>query len=355
VSPRTLGLAWGLLAIFLVGGLIWGLSAWRSVSARAADAAGQRNRLLAEIRQKEDEIVKEMRMHAGLLQDLQLSAAGADPSVFLNRLAELAQGSRMRITAIGPLERQSTAQFSKLWHTVQVTGSYRDIRELATRVERDRGVLEDMVVETRDPGAAANGGELSARFRMTTLELSPEGKRILDRALVAAGKGDQGRPPSLALPLPSRADGVPELRDPFIFGPGVVAARAPGSAGPASGSPPARVQADAGARSVTAPPVESRPETPMELKGIVGFPGGYLAILNNQIVKVGDSVAGHRVERVSEGEVVLKSPEGSTRVVPLPAIGASGAGVAPVPARSAVPAGSVAPPVPGAGPAPARR
>ena len=93
----------------------------------------------------------------------------------------------------------------------------------------------------------------------------------------------------------------------------------------------------------------------MELKGIVGFPGGHLAILNNQIVKVGDSVAGHRVERVSEGEVVLKSPEGGTRVVPLPAIGASGAGAAPVPAQNAVPAGSAAPPVAGGDLAPARR
>jgi len=63
----------------------------------------------------------------------------------------------------------------------------------------------------------------------------------------------------------------------------------------------------------------------MELRGIVGFPGGFLAILNNQIVKVGDSVAGYRVERIAEREVVLRPPEGGTRVVALPSIGASSA------------------------------
>jgi hypothetical protein len=355
VSSRTLGLAWVLLAVLLGVGLLWELSVWRSVSARAARAADERNRLTAEIRQKEEEIVREMRMHAGLLQDLQWSAAGADPSVFLNRLAELAQGSRMRITAIGPLEKQSTAQFSKLWHTVQVTGPYRDIRELAARVEREKGVLEDMVVEAGDPGAAG-GGELSARFRISALELSPEGKKILDRALVAAGK-DAARLPSLALPLPSRTDGEPELRDPFLFAPGAVPS--PRAAGPpaVASAPPAAppVPANSGVRSAAPQPAASRPETPMELRGIVGFPGGHLAILNNQIVKVGDSVAGHRVEGISEREVILKSPEGGTRAVALPTIGAGGAPAAPSPAGNGTPGGGTEPPAAGGGPAPPRR
>jgi hypothetical protein len=355
VTSHTLGLTWILLAVLLGAGLIWELSAWRSVSARAARAAAERNRLTEEIRQKEEEIVREMRMHAGLLQDLQWSAAGADPSVFLNRLAELAQGSRMRITGIGPLEKQSTAQFTKLWHTVQVTGPYRDIRELAARVEREKGVLEDLVVEVRDPGPAG-GGDLSARFRMTALELSPEGKKILDRALAAAGKADASRAPSLALPLPSRTDGEPELRDPFVFGPGVVASsRAPVSQPVASAPAAPRGPATGGDRPAAPPPAPSRPETPMELKGIVGFPGGHLAILNNQIVKTGDSVAGHRVERISEREVILKSPEGGTRIVPLPAIGAGGDIAAPARADKAAPGGGSEPPVAGSGPAPPRR
>jgi hypothetical protein len=352
VNARTLSLAWLLVGVLLVGGLLWELSAWRSVSARAAQASAERNRLRGEIRQKEEEIVREMRTRAGFLQDLQWSAAGADPSVFLNRLAELAQGSRLRITAIGPREKQSTAQYSKLWHTVQVTGPFRDIRELATRVEREKGVLEDMVAEAGDPAAKA-GDELTARFRMTALELSPEGKRILDRALAAAGKAEGGRAPSLALPLPSRTDGGPDLRDPFSFGPGAAPPRpAPAAAPPASPPPVARAPVETPPPAPVGTAGTERAETPMELRGIIAFPGGHLAILNNQIVKVGDSVAGHRVERITEQEVVLTSPEGANRVVPLPALGAS---AAPAASPGAPPRGGAEPSAAGGEPATPRR
>jgi hypothetical protein len=326
VNPRALGLAWVLVGALLVGGLLWELSAWRSLSSRASQASQERSRLTAEIRQKEDEIVKEMRTHAGLLQELQWNAAGTNPSVFLNRLADLAQGSRMRITAIGPLEKQSTGQFSKLWHTVQVTGPYREIRELAARVEGDKGVLEDMVIEARDPAQGPGVDDLSARFRMTSLELSAEGKKIVDRAVAAAGTGLSGRTPGLALPLPSGADGAVALRDPFVFGPGVALPRPPADPPPSAAQLPtvAALAAESAAPPPAAPRADSasdRVEIPMELRGIVGFPGGHLAILNNQIVKVGDSVAGHRVERITERDVLLKSPDGGTRTVPLPAMG----------------------------------
>jgi hypothetical protein len=55
-----------------------------------------------------------------------------------------------------------------------------------------------------------------------------------------------------------------------------------------------------------------------EVKGIVSFPGGFLAIVNNQIVKVGDTVTGHKVERITDNNVVLRDPDGGTRTVQLP-------------------------------------
>lgn len=341
MNARTLGVAWVLVAVLVAGGLLWTLSAWRSVSTRAAQATVERTRLTAEIRQREEEIVAEMRGHGGLLQELQWSAAGADPRVFLNRLGELAEGSRLRITAIGPLERSSTAQFSKLWHTVQVTGPYRDIRELAARVEREQGVLEDLAVEASAAGPAGGSDDLlAARFKMTALELSPDGRKVLDRALAAAGAVGAGGAPGLSLPLPSAADGAADLRDPFLFGPGVVAARALAPAPP--GPIPGPVAAAMEPREAPAPP-STPAEIPMELRGIVEFPGGSLAILNNQIVRAGDSVAGHRVERVTDREVVLRPPEGGTRVVPLPTVGTPGGAGGPGRARNATAVGGGAP------------
>ncbi len=60
---------------------------------------------------------------------------------------------------------------------------------------------------------------------------------------------------------------------------------------------------------------------PLDLKGIVNFPDGHLAIVNNQIVKVGDTVSGLRVERITENSVTVREPSGP-RTVSLPELGA---------------------------------
>jgi hypothetical protein len=58
----------------------------------------------------------------------------------------------------------------------------------------------------------------------------------------------------------------------------------------------------------------------MEVKGIVKFPGGHLAIVNNQIVQVGDLVDGHRVEQISDTTVVVRQAQGSPRSLSLPTV-----------------------------------
>ena len=310
-------LVWIALAAVLVIALVYELGKWRSLSTEGVRAAAERERLTKEIRLKEAEIVKEMRASAGLLQEMQWTSAGGDPSAFLTRLADLVQEKRMRVNSISPLERATTAQFSKTWHTVSVMAPYREVRELATRVESEKGILEDMVIEPAQPAGnpqapagKASVEEVQARFKMTALELTPEAQKVFDRSLAAAGPAPAPQGPGsapLALSVPAKEIGVPvTARDPFVFGPGPAATT--GKAGTGRTAPIAPVA-----------PKPPKPQVAFELRGIVSFPGGYLAIVNNQIVKVGDTVSGHRVERITENTVVLRDvADGERRTVGLP-------------------------------------
>jgi len=278
---------------------------WQGLSAEGREAALARQRLAGEIRLRDEQLAAEMRSRAAALEEMQWTAPGGDPSAFLTRLADLAREKRMKIVAVGPLERQATPQFTKSWHTVQVLGPFREIREMASRLEGDKGILEDVRLEAApstagrlEAGTASD--EVQARFRMTALDLSPEARRVLDRAL-AAGRGV--RPPGLASPpVPADSAAAPLTRDPFAFAPGL--------------PPAARVAARA------APPP---PRTPaqLELSAIVNFPGGLLAIVNNQIVKVGDVVSGARVAAITETSVTLQEPGAAPRTILLPELGAA--------------------------------
>lgn len=68
----------------------------------------------------------------------------------------------------------------------------------------------------------------------------------------------------------------------------------------------------AGAQPTPAPVV-----VPLMVKGIVKFPGGTAAIVNDQIVQVGDVIEGRRVEEITNGRVVVHEPGGGSRSVPL--------------------------------------
>ena len=316
---RPLAHIWIAVIAVLVLLNIVALYQWRALAGRGQRVTAERTGLGNEIRAKEQEIVALMRTNAGLLQEMQWTSSGGDPAAFLTRLGELAREKRMKVIGIGPLERSATAQFTKSWHTIQVVAPYRELRGLAARVEAEKGILEDVNVTTaRDVGrpGGARPDEIEARFKMTALELTPEAKKVFERAVAASGTGAQGTPPagSLALPLPAV---VPETgapaRDPFAF---VAGARRPPPGGPAS--------AAAGGPSGT--PLGAPDKPAIELKGIFSFPGGFLAIVNNQIVRAGDTVSGHRVERITEDSVLLREPGGGTRVVSLPGLTASPSG-----------------------------
>lgn len=342
---RTLGLLWVLAGvIFFVLGY-WGVTAWRSLLARGQAAAAQRAALTGEIRAKQDEMVKEMRS-TNVLQEMQFSVERADPSVFLTGLADLTQGTRVRVLAISPLERQTTPQFIKSWQTVQLISPFHDLRELATRVEREKGILEDLSVDVPPAGAALPGQppspgaavDVQAKFKLTSMEVTGEAKRILQRALAVTRTipGPTPQPePSLQLPFPPRPTATASAaRDPFLFAapalPPVPKAtppvRAVAGVRPPAGPPPDRpfqITVPPVASAPTSPvamPSEPRPLAPMEVKGIVAMPDGYLAIVNNEIVKAGDTIENHRVERVTATDVVLRQPDGTLRSLTLPSI-----------------------------------
>jgi hypothetical protein len=304
VTPRGLALAWVVVSLAVVVALGYELAQWRALAAEGARAAAERRRLTDEVRLREAQLSAEMRAHAARLRDMQWSAAGADPSAFLARLAELARDKRTRITTVGPLERQSTPQFTRSWHAIQVVGPYREVRELIARVERDKGVLEDVRLEpapapaTGQPEDPATADEVQARFRLTALELSPQARRVFDRVVAAGTAAPPGLPP---VPAGDVAAGGP-ARDPFAL-----AAPRPAPAMP--GPPPP-------------PPGPASPSAPIELSAIVAFPGGHLAIINNQIVRVGDMVNGARVESITETAVSLGEPGAAPRTIELPQLGA---------------------------------
>jgi hypothetical protein len=309
MRPRALAVAWVLVAVVFIALLLVELGKYRSLAGQIASVTAERQRLTSEIQLKEQQLLLELRKHAPLLQEMQWSLGGADPSAFLNRIAELAREKRMTITTIGPLEQRSSPQFTKSWHAIQVRAPYREIRELATRIEQDRGILEDVRIQAAPAatGPPAPGtDEVQANFNLVALEISPQGKTIMQQALAATGGAAQALPgAAVALPVPTGVQAKPPGRDPFAF------LTPPAPRAPA-GTP--------GTPAAAAPPAAPLPE--VALKGIVSFPDGFLAIVNNQIVKVGDTVSGYRVERITENSVILTRPDAATgttsRTIELP-------------------------------------
>jgi hypothetical protein len=304
VTSRALLAGWVAVATVFVLLLAWELAQWRALSSEDGRVSAERRRLTDEIRLRDAQLAAELRTHGARLAEMQAAGAGAvDPSAFLRRLGELAREKKLKVTAVGPLERQSTQQFTKSWHTVLVVGPYREIRDLAARVERDKGLLEDVRLEVAPPSPTASpetpaGGDVQARFRLTALELSPDARRLVDRALAAGGRvGGEGAPGLPAGAPPDVAERA-LARDPFAFPPGRAVAAGPGQS-----------------------PAPEKPLAPMVLTAIVSFPGGYLAVVNNQIVKVGDTVGGARVEKITETSVSLREPGASPRVIELPELG----------------------------------
>ncbi len=329
MRERELAIFWVVLIVIFVGGLIGLVQYSRSLRSSGAQAAAEVATLRAAIEQKQKEILAEMKSNSTTLQEMSWTGTTGDPVAFLSRVAELTQGSRLKVLAVGPLEQQATPQFSKSWHALTVQGPFRDLVGMAARVENERGTLDNVVIEAQPAQAPAASGpgqapqarvapEVQARFRVTALQLTQQARKIIEDAAKASGVTPQPPISSTALSLPVPTPGS-ETRDPFVFAAPVDRPR----------------QAEG-----------SVPRTAFDLQGIVGFPGGHLAILNNQIVKPGEKITGYTVEHITDTAVLLRQPDGTPRKLSLPEIGSViSKKHAPAPAKPAEPSPS--------GPAPA--
>src|SRR5215475_14639781 len=104
MKPRLALIGWVLVIVLFVFLLLFEISKWRSLTAEVAQAGAERQRLTEAIKEKEDQLVSEMKQGAPVLQGMQWSSEGTDPATFLNRMAELAREKRMIVMGIGPLE-----------------------------------------------------------------------------------------------------------------------------------------------------------------------------------------------------------------------------------------------------------
>ena len=298
MKGRALTVGWIVMVLAVLAALGWTVARTISLGRSGATADTQRAGLARELEASRQNIQAELVANADLLRDIRWSPDRATAADVLRRLADLARGGQAKVLAIAPLEQEPAARYRKSSHRIDMTASFTELLDLATRVEREGGILEDVVLEVpqRKPGEGAGRDTVRAQFRLTTIEPSDDTRRIMERVLAATAKSSRS-PLAVALTLPLEAR--PEttllpLRDPFAF------AEAPRRRGPAIAGAPA-------------PPI-----TPVSVKGIMKFPGGALAIVDDRVVKVGDVVNGQRVEQIVDGRIVLSEPGGGSRSILLP-------------------------------------
>ena len=298
MKGRALAGGWIVTALVVLAAIGWTVAQTISFGRSGATADTQRAGLARELEASRQNIQAELVAKADLLRDIRWSPDRATAADVLRRLADLARGGQAKVLAIAPLEQEPAARYRKSSHRIDMTASFSELFDLATRVEREGGILEDVVLEVpqRKPGEGAGRDTVRAQFRLTTIEPSDDTRRIMERVLAATAKSS--RSPlavALTLPLDARAETtLLALRDPFAF------VEAPRRRGPAIAVAPA-------------PPI-----APVSVKGIMKFPGGALAIVDDQVVKVGDVVNGRRVEQIVDGRIVLSEPGGGSRSILLP-------------------------------------
>ena len=302
MKGRALTGGWIVMVLVVLAALGWTVARTISLGRLGATADTQRAGLARELQASRQNIQAELVAKADLLRDIRWSPDRATAADVLRRLADLARGGQAKVLAIAPLEQEPAVRYRKSSHRIELTASFSELLELATRVEREGGILEDVVLEVpqRKTGEGAGRDTVRAQFRLTTIEPSDDTRRIMERVLAATAKSSRSiLPVALTLPLDARAETtLLALRDPFAF------VEAPRRRGPAIAVAPA-------------PPI-----APASVKGIMKFPGGALAIVDDQVVKVGDVVNGRRVEQIVDGRIVLSEPGGDSRSILLPGFAA---------------------------------
>lgn len=300
MKGRGLVAGWVATILLVVVALGWTIVQATALSRSVASADAERNELTRQLEAKRQRMQAELAAKIDLVKDTRWSSEKSFGADILRRLADLARDGHAKVSAVAPVDKEPGARIRESSHRVEMSASFHELVDFATRIERDGGLLEDVVLETPQtkPGEGATNDGLSAQFRLTTIEPSEDAKRIMRRVLSASPNSPKFTLTSaLSLPLEGSQERTSRVRDPFKFAEPPVRRRAPGVVTAAAPAPAAVV--------------------PMTVKGIVKFPGGVVAIVNDQIVKVGDVVDGHRVESIADKRVELHEPGGGSRSVPL--------------------------------------
>jgi hypothetical protein len=303
VKGRGLAAGWVVLGLVVLAALGWTVAQMVSFSRLGADAHARRAALMREVQASRQQTETELAANAGLLRDIRWNRDRGTAAEVLRRLADLARDGEAKVVAITPLEQEPGARYRRSSHRIDMVASFREMVDFAARVERGGGILDEVVLEVVRAKTDGDAGSdaIRAQFRLTTLEPSEDTRRIMERVVAASAKNPKVNliaaltPPSEAR---AAAPSAP-LRDPFKY----IEAPRRRSAGPVLTRGPA-----------AAPDVP--PIAPV-VKGIVKFPGGALAIVNDQIVKVGDMVAGRRVHEIVDGRVVFTDATSGPTSVPL--------------------------------------
>ena len=305
MKGRVLTGGWIVMVLVVLAALGWTVAQTISLGRLGATADAQRAGLARDLDASRQKIQAELVANGDLLKDIRWSPDRTTAADVLRRLADLARGGQAKVLAIAPLEQEPAARYRKSSHRIDMAASFSELLDFATRVESEGGILEDVVLENplAKSGGEAGPDAVRAQLRLTTIEPSDDTRRIMERVLAASAKSAKSPlAAALSLPIEARAwSTLLPLRDPFKF------AEAPRRRGPAIAVAPA-------------PPPP--PIAPVSVKGIMKFPGGALAIVDDQVVKVGDVVNGRRVEQIVDGRIVLSEPGGDSRSILLPGFAA---------------------------------
>ncbi len=211
MKGRALTVGWIVMVLVVLAALGWTVAQTISLGRSGATADTQRAGLARELEASRQNIQAELVANADLLKDIRWSPDRATAADVLRRLADLARGGQAKVLAIAPLEQEPAARYRKSSHRIDMTASFSELLDLATRVEREGGILEDVVLDVpqRKPGEGAGPDTVRAQFRLTTIEPSDDTRRIMERVLAATAKSSRS-PLAVALTLrPRVVEGPP--------------------------------------------------------------------------------------------------------------------------------------------------
>ena len=157
MKGRALAGGWIVTALVLLAAIGWTVAQTISLGRLGTTADTQRAGLARELQASRQNIQAELVAKADLLRDIRWSPDRATAADVLRRLADLARGGQAKVLAIAPLEQEPAARYRKSSHRIDMTASFSELLDLATRVEREGGILEDVVLEVpqRTPGEGA--------------------------------------------------------------------------------------------------------------------------------------------------------------------------------------------------------